>query len=143
MEKFSYVNAKSVNQVPVLLDDSWENTKVIAGGTDLVGEMKDYIETPKKLVNLKTIPDLDKIEVKASGVTIGALVTLSELVGHPEIQENYGVLAQAGAHQDSAGGGDELRGGSLSSFCLRRGCSALRLAPSGAFPARDLLDLLL
>tara|TARA_B100001245_G_scaffold87281_1_gene62974 strand:- start:594 stop:1571 length:978 start_codon:yes stop_codon:yes gene_type:complete len=97
MEKFSYVNAKSVNQVPVLLDDSWENTKVIAGGTDLVGEMKDYIETPKKLVNLKTIPDLDKIEVKTSGVTIGALVTLSELVDHPEVQENYGVLAQAAA----------------------------------------------
>ena len=97
MEKFSYVNAKSVNQVPVLLDDSWENTKVIAGGTDLVGEMKDYIETPKKLVNLKTIPDLDKIEVKTSGVTIGALVTLSELVDHPEVQENYVVLAQAAA----------------------------------------------
>ena len=95
MEKFSYVNAKTVNQVPSLLDDSWGHTKVIAGGTDLVGEMKDYIETPKKLVNLKTIPDLDKIEVTNSGVTIGALVTLSELAGHTEIKEYYEVLAQA------------------------------------------------
>ena len=66
MEKFGYVNAKTVNQVPALLDDSWEHTKVIAGGTDLIGEMKDYIETPKKLINLKTIPDLDKIEVETS-----------------------------------------------------------------------------
>ena len=95
MDKFSYVNAKTVNQVPSLLDDSWGHTKVIAGGTDLVGEMKDYIETPKKLVNLKTIPDLDKIEVTNSGVTIGALVTLSELAGHTEIKEYYEVLAQA------------------------------------------------
>ena len=48
MEKFSYVNATSLEQVTALLSDSgWGEVMLIAGGTDLLAELKEYVETPK------------------------------------------------------------------------------------------------
>ena len=95
MENFAYVNAADVEQASSLLSDDWSETKMIAGGTDLLGELKEYIETPKKVVNLKSIPGLDEIKADASGLTIGALVTLADIAAHATIQHHYTVLAEA------------------------------------------------
>ena len=96
MEKFSYVNATSLEQVTSLLSESgWGEVMLIAGGTDLLAELKEYIETPKTLVNLKTLPGMDSIEADASGLKIGALATVSDIAMHPTIQHHYTVLAQA------------------------------------------------
>ena len=96
MEKFSYVNATSLEQVTALLSDSeWGDVMLIAGGTDLLGELKEYIETPKTLINLKTLPGMDSISADESGLKIGALATVADIAMHPEIQRAYTVLAQA------------------------------------------------
>ncbi|RKU14679.1 molybdopterin dehydrogenase [Candidatus Poribacteria bacterium] len=98
MDKFSYVNATSLKQVTSLLSDSgWGEVMMIAGGTDLLSELKEYIETPKTLVNLKTLPGMDSISANASGLKIGALVTVADIAMHPTIQQHYTVLAQAAA----------------------------------------------
>ena len=97
MEKFAYVNATNVEQAPSLLSGEWGETMVIAGGTDLLGELKEYIETPAKVVNLKTIPGLDEIKADATGLTIGALATLGEIAAHPTIRIHYTALAEAAA----------------------------------------------
>lgn len=98
MDKFSYVNATSLNQVTSLLSDSgWGEVMMIAGGTDLLSELKEYIETPKTLVNLKTLPGMDSISATASGLKIGALATVADIAMHPTIQQHYTVLAQAAA----------------------------------------------
>lgn len=94
MDKFSYINPAHLEQVPGLLKNDWQS-KVIAGGTDLVGEMKDYVESPKRLVNLKSIPGLDQIEVDDQGVTIGAMTILTDIAEHTDIQKNYAALAQS------------------------------------------------
>jgi xanthine dehydrogenase YagS FAD-binding subunit len=96
MEKFSYVNATSRKQVTSLLSENgWGEVMLIAGGTDLLAELKEYIETPKTLVNLKTLPGMDSIEADASGLKIGALATVADIAMHPTIQHHYTVLAQA------------------------------------------------
>ena len=96
MDKFSYVNATSLEQVTSLLSESgWGEVMLIAGGTDLIGELKEYIEIPKTLVNLKTLPGMDSIEADASGLKIGALATITDIAMHPTIQHHYTVLAQA------------------------------------------------
>ncbi len=96
MEKFTYVNATSLKQVTSLLNDSgWGEVMVIAGGTDLLTELKEYIQTPKTLVNLKTLPGMDEISADASGLKIGALATVADIAMHPTIQQHYTVLAQA------------------------------------------------
>lgn len=97
MEKFAYVNAENVEQASSLLSGEWGETMVIAGGTDLLGELKEYIETPAKVVNLKTIPGLDEIKADATGLTIGALATVGDIAAHPTIQEHYTVFAEAAA----------------------------------------------
>lgn len=97
MEKFAYVNATNVEQAPSLLSGEWGETMVIAGGTDLLGELKEYIETPAKVVNLKTIPGLDEIKADATGLTIGALATLGEIAAHSTIRKHYTALAEAAA----------------------------------------------
>lgn len=98
MDKFSYINATSLKQVTSLLSDSgWGEVMLLAGGTDLLSELKEYIETPKTLVNLKTLPGMDSISQNANGITIGALTTVTDIAMHPTIQQDYTVLAQAAA----------------------------------------------
>ena len=98
MEKFSYINATSLKQVTSLLSESaWGEVMLIAGGTDLLAELKEYVETPKTLVNLKTLPEMDGIKADASGLKIGALTTVADIAQHPTIQHHYTVLAQAAA----------------------------------------------
>ena len=97
MENFAYVNATNVEQTSSLLSGEWGETMVIAGGTDLLGELKDYIETPAKVVNLKTIPGLGEIKADATGLTIGALATVGDIAAHPTIREHYTAVAEAAA----------------------------------------------
>lgn len=98
MDKFSIVNATSLKQVTSLLSDSgWGEVMIIAGGTDLLSELKEYIETPKTLINIKTLPEMGSISTGSDGIKIGALTTVSDIAMHPTIQQHYTVLAQAAA----------------------------------------------
>lgn len=68
----------------------------IAGGTDLLGLIKDGVVSPERLVDLKKIGGMDGIEVlPGRGLRIGALVKLAELARHPEVRETWTVLAEA------------------------------------------------
>ena len=95
MQNFSYVNATSIEQVPSLLGRSWDDAVVMAGGTDLVGEMKDYAAVPKRVVNLKSIEGLDYIRQDDAGLRVGALTTLTDVLDHGAVSQDYPVLHQA------------------------------------------------
>ncbi|MCY3712473.1 MAG: xanthine dehydrogenase family protein subunit M [Gemmatimonadetes bacterium] len=95
MQNFSYVNATSIEQVPSLLGRSWDDAVVMAGGTDLVGEMKDYAAVPKRVVNLKSIEGLDYIRQDDTGMRIGALTTLTDVLADSAVSQDYPVLHQA------------------------------------------------
>ncbi|MXZ74159.1 MAG: xanthine dehydrogenase family protein subunit M [Gemmatimonadetes bacterium] len=95
MQNFSYVNATSIEQVPSLLGRSWDDAVVMAGGTDLVGEMKDYAAVPKRVVNLKSIEGLDYIRQDDAGMRIGALTTLTDVLDNGAVSQEYPVLHQA------------------------------------------------
>ena len=95
MRNFSYVNATSIEQVPSLLGRSWDDAVVMAGGTDLVGEMKDYAAVPKRVVNLKSIEGLDYIRQDDAGLRIGALTTLTDVLENGAVSQDLPVLHQA------------------------------------------------
>lgn len=95
MQNFSYVNATSIEQVPSLLGRSWDDAVVMAGGTDLVGEMKDYAAVPKRVVNLKSIEGLDYIRQDDAGLRVGALTTLTDVLDHGAVSQDFPVLHQA------------------------------------------------
>ena len=71
-------------------------TAIAGGGSDLVGLVKEHLVAPGVLINLKTIPSLDRVTSNAGGVTIGVLITLDALSRQPLSRSRYAVLAQAG-----------------------------------------------
>lgn len=96
MKAFDYVRATSVNEATKLLGTDRDRVKALAGGTDLLGEMKDYIVTPSRLISLRTIPNLGKIEWDAKkGTTLGALVTLTQIHENKDMASRYPVLTEA------------------------------------------------
>lgn len=96
MNPFEYVSPKQVEDVPGLLGRKrGRTTALIAGGIDLLGEMKDNLAAPGRLVNLKVLPELRFLKHTNSEVRIGATTTLTEIVNDPKIRETYTALAEA------------------------------------------------
>ncbi len=89
-----HFNARSIEDALSLLRLKKE-AKIIAGGVDLVGLMKNRVMIPGALVNLKTIPDLDYIKEEAEGLKIGVLTTLKDIETSAIIKARYSILAQA------------------------------------------------
>ncbi|HEX4021572.1 MAG TPA: xanthine dehydrogenase family protein subunit M [Acidobacteriaceae bacterium] len=71
---------------------------VKAGGIDLLDRMKNGIEAPPKLVNIHHISSLRGVHETKEGVTLGPLVTLTEISEHPLLQSQYTVFADAAGH---------------------------------------------
>jgi xanthine dehydrogenase YagS FAD-binding subunit len=100
MKSFEWTNPATINEAVKLLGaspstDVDEAPRPIAGGQDLLTTMKDYTSRPARIVNLKSIPGLNKITVNARGLTIGALVTLTQLEEHEGVRKNFPGLAEA------------------------------------------------
>jgi NADPH-dependent glutamate synthase beta subunit-like oxidoreductase len=95
MKSFEHKDATSIKEAVKLQGKG--KTKLIAGGTDLLGILKDRIlpEYPETVVNIKTIPNLDYIKADAKGLKIGALTKLEDIAGSPVIREKYNILAEA------------------------------------------------
>jgi xanthine dehydrogenase YagS FAD-binding subunit len=87
---------QALEQLPSARDKARKGqVKLLAGGQDLLGELKEHLIEPETLVNLKSIPGLDAIEVSDAGATIGALATLAKLEEHRWIRERFPMLAEA------------------------------------------------
>jgi xanthine dehydrogenase YagS FAD-binding subunit len=100
MKTFEWTNPTNVNEAVKMLTvvspgDIDEAPRPIAGGQDLLTTMKDYTSRPARVVNLKNIRGLDRITITARGLTIGALVTLTELEEHAGVRKSFPGLAEA------------------------------------------------
>lgn len=98
MKAFQYATAHSANSARELVGD---DGAYLAGGNDLLNRMKEYLDEPKTLVNVKSLPGLNKIEAGAQSWTIGATVTIAELEDHPELKNVFTGLQQAAAEVGS------------------------------------------
>jgi xanthine dehydrogenase YagS FAD-binding subunit len=100
---FDYVDAATLPEAVATLTRHGPRAQVLAGGTDLLGLMKDRISgpgmpVPDVLVNVKRIPDLHGVaETAGGGLRIGAAVTLAELEHDPRVTARFPALAQAAA----------------------------------------------
>lgn len=95
MKNFAFVRAKSLEEAVSSLGSDWKEAAIMGGGTDLIGEMKDYIQSPDKVVNLKQIDDLRYISNGGRSIKIGALTTVSTIESDPLVVRYFSALSKA------------------------------------------------
>ena len=95
LPRFKYLEAKSPQEAAALLTKYGEKAKVIAGGTDLLGAMKDRLTMPEVIINIKKIEELDYIREADGILKIGALTKLNDIQKSPIIRGRYSMLSEA------------------------------------------------
>jgi 4-hydroxybenzoyl-CoA reductase subunit beta len=95
-------------------------SRFVAGGTDLMVNMRHGIAAPEALIDLSGIEELAAIEIGADGARIGAAVTIAALAREPRIADRYAALAQAAAA--IAGPGHRALGTVGGNLCLDTRC---------------------
>jgi xanthine dehydrogenase YagS FAD-binding subunit len=96
LAKFSYQRAVSIKEAAEAAGRA--DARILAGGTDLLGCLRDGVFQANRLVSLNNIKELKGIRSQPrGGWRIGALTTLTEIAEHPQIRASYPVLAEAAA----------------------------------------------
>ena len=95
LNAFEYVEAASIQDA---LREAANGAVVKAGGIDLLDRMKEGIDAPKRLVNIRRVRGLDKIAEDNGGLRIGPLVTLTQLHENEAVRKRYTALAEAAEH---------------------------------------------
>jgi xanthine dehydrogenase YagS FAD-binding subunit len=95
MRAFEYFAPQLLADAIHTLSTAGGNAQVCAGGTDILGRLKDGVDSPDKLVCLKTLPEMRYVRESNEGIRIGALTTLSTIEEHPIIQKSFPLLVQA------------------------------------------------
>ena len=93
---FAYHAPRSVQEAADLLAVSPGDTMLVAGGTDVLPNMKRRQQTPSTLIGLRHLSDLQQI-ANGDGLTIGSGVTLTRLVNDARVRSAYTGLWQAAA----------------------------------------------
>jgi len=99
MKTFAHFNPKTIDEAVAVLQRYGAGAAVIAGGTDILGKMKDEVlpKYPEALVNIKSVEGLDFIEEGQSGLRIGSLARLDDIAKNPTVNQRYQAVAQAAA----------------------------------------------
>jgi len=96
LPKFDYIRPRTMKKLVSALAEHKADAKIIAGGTDLVVLLRDKIVRPNYVIDVKGVRELHKLSWnKKLGLTIGAAVTLNELLDSDIVKQKFGVLWKA------------------------------------------------
>jgi xanthine dehydrogenase YagS FAD-binding subunit len=97
MKLFQHLNASTVDEAVALLKKYKDKARLIAGGTDLLSELKNDIvaKYPEVLINIKSISGLDYVRKTKTALKIGALTRLSDIVASSLLATECKVLVEA------------------------------------------------
>jgi xanthine dehydrogenase YagS FAD-binding subunit len=133
MQPFEYARPTTKEQAARLL--AGERSTALAGGSDLLALMKDGVETPARLVDIRSVGELSGLHWDAkTGLRAGAVATVEQLAHDSAVRREYPILAKAADHL----AGPQIRhvatiGGNL---CQRPRCWYFRNG-FGLLPSRD------
>lgn len=101
-----YYQARSIDDALQALGSAQGPARVIAGGTDILLDLQQERAAPvDRLVDVNSIPEMQRIEISADWLTIGAAVPLSQVVAHPLVRWHAPALVEAA----SLVGGPQVR----------------------------------
>src|SRR5512145_1179681 len=97
MRSFTHIHARTIEEAFTLLQKYKGKARLNAGGTDLLGLLKDEFlpDYPEAIIDIKTIPDLDYIKMDGNVLRIGALAKLTDIIKSSLIKSRWGALVEA------------------------------------------------
>ena len=116
LPKIDYLAPSSLSEALALLAEKGQAASVLAGGTDLLGRLRQRLVKPDVLVSLRNIEELKAVTLEGVTLRLGAAASLRTVMDHPEVRKELPGLAEAlqsvGAagiqHQRGAIGGNLL-----------------------------------
>lgn len=95
---FHYLAPRSREVLLALLADHGPEARLLAGGTDLLPNIRNGIMTPALVIDLKRVPGFEAITMdKTKGAVIGPAVTINQLLAHKELSAAYPILHRTGS----------------------------------------------
>jgi carbon-monoxide dehydrogenase medium subunit len=96
MKEIDYAAPKTVAEAVALLNDKGERARVLAGGTDLIVQLREYRREADLLVDIKRVPEANALEFQPGrGLTIGAAVPCHAIYENRQIAAAYAGLIDA------------------------------------------------
>ena len=96
MKDFEYAAAHSVDEAVSLLAARGERAKLLAGGTDIIVQLREHLREADLVVDVKKIPELMKLDFSpAKGLMLGASVPCYQIYENESILKHYAALADA------------------------------------------------
>lgn len=95
MREFKLAEPRALDQLTALIGQGGDSFALMAGGTDLLGEMKEGIIGPDVVIDLSTVSNLSFIRKEKTRMRIGAMTTLADLAGNGAARGFFPGLHQA------------------------------------------------
>src|SRR5437870_2432364 len=96
LPKFVYHTPRTIAEAVKIIGDTGPDAQFVAGGTDLYPNMKRRQQTPKTVISVMRVPELNRVTGDGKqGLVIGASVTLTEVCENSVIKRDYPVIASA------------------------------------------------
>jgi 4-hydroxybenzoyl-CoA reductase subunit beta len=92
---FEFRAPPTLEEAARILDGERANAMPLAGGTDLLPNMKRRQQVPRTLMSLRHIQSLSEIELSGAGLRLGACLTLSDIAADMRFRNGFTALAQA------------------------------------------------
>ncbi|MBM4399497.1 MAG: xanthine dehydrogenase family protein subunit M [Candidatus Cloacimonetes bacterium] len=101
--EFEYFRPDNLKEVLNLLKKYGDKARILAGGTDLTVYIKEGLEHPEAVIDIKQVRELKSVEVQTDGLYIGAKATFSDILSYREIKKNYLLLWESARSVASVG----------------------------------------
>ncbi len=101
MPAFQLFQPASTDEALGVLDQYGADAWVLAGGLDTWDWLKDRVKKPAAVVDLGGVSELSEIRSLAGGLEIGAMATLRDVIRHPEVSEQFSMLADSASQAAS------------------------------------------
>lgn len=90
--QLDYFKAHSVDEALALAEEYGQEGSIIAGGTDILGLIKNKVASPRVLIDIKNLPGLNQITPNAEGISIGSLALINDIKRSALIAAKYPIL---------------------------------------------------
>ncbi|MBI4878097.1 MAG: FAD binding domain-containing protein [Planctomycetes bacterium] len=97
MKDFAYAVPATLARAAALWREAPDASRFLAGGTDLLGMMKDFVIQPARVISLAAIPELRGIREEDGALVIGAMTPLGDVIASPLVRARCPALVQAAA----------------------------------------------